>query len=185
MGMEHHEVYAEWEQHGRIDQTPEEFMEWLQQQDFETWHAIASSWNYDYGLAPIHWIVSQPACDFGTAVQVFGVEATNWLTTPSWEDLSHKNYQLSWKACDLIVKRWQSNDFANAGLKLSQASDGMRTYRIIEKKTKERGEHVIWNVPESVDKYTGARQATSKYTVMNGSLYWEVAYWAKQKGYPF
>ena len=35
------------------------------------WHAVATTWNWDLGLAPLFWIIRRPECDLATAMEVF------------------------------------------------------------------------------------------------------------------
>lgn len=55
-------------------------VDWLKEQTPDTWHRVASTWNYDHKNLPLVWILNQENCDRGTAAQVFGVEgAAEWL----------------------------------------------------------------------------------------------------------
>ena len=47
------------------------FAEWLQKGSPADWHQAADNWNWDYGLAPLQWIVSQPDCDLATALLIY------------------------------------------------------------------------------------------------------------------
>ena len=59
---------------------PEPVIEWLKGKSADDWHAIATSWNYDYGSEVLAWILEQEECDRGTAAHVFLTEAQgHWL----------------------------------------------------------------------------------------------------------
>ena len=56
------------------DYAPSEFVryaEWLRRADPDHRHLAALSWNWDYGLAPLLWIIRREDCDMATALHVF------------------------------------------------------------------------------------------------------------------
>lgn len=178
--MEEHELWCKWESEAAVNPPPQDLIAWLATQTPETWHAIASAWTYDSGCAPLLWIVQQPTCDFATGLTIFGVEGVNWITTPTWQELSHKDYQDSWKMCDIIVKRWIEDSFGSAEFTLASSSKGLEAYRIMEQRYSAAGKAITWDVPAFVDGYPGNRQAMSYVTWMNGALYWDFEVWKKQ-----
>ena len=44
----------------------------------DAWHIVATNWNWDYGRAPLLWIIRQKNCDIATALEVF------FLAEPSY-----------------------------------------------------------------------------------------------------
>jgi hypothetical protein len=46
------------------------YVKWLRSGTPDLWHQAARNWNWDYGVAPLAWIVAQPQCDLATAVLV-------------------------------------------------------------------------------------------------------------------
>lgn len=46
-------------------------IDWLKSRTPDDWHKVAADYNWDNGLAPLDWIVSQPLCDRATALLVF------------------------------------------------------------------------------------------------------------------
>jgi hypothetical protein len=47
------------------------YAKWLKQASLEERHMAACRWNWNFGLAPILWIIRQPDCDIATALQVY------------------------------------------------------------------------------------------------------------------
>jgi uncharacterized protein DUF4274 len=48
------------------------FARWLiAKSDPDAWHILAMAWNWDYGRAPLVWIIRQNNCDIATALEVF------------------------------------------------------------------------------------------------------------------
>ena len=45
----------------------------------EMWHQIAWNWNWDNGIEPLKWIISQPNCDKGTALLIY------WYSAPRFD----------------------------------------------------------------------------------------------------
>jgi len=39
--------------------------------DPDVWHILATRWNWDYGHAPLLWIIRQKNCDIATALEIF------------------------------------------------------------------------------------------------------------------
>jgi hypothetical protein len=55
------------------------FARWLiAMSDPDAWHIVATNWNWDYGRAPLLWIIRQNNCDIATALDVF------FLADPSY-----------------------------------------------------------------------------------------------------
>lgn len=48
-----------------------QFVAWLPTANPDEWHGVAASWNWDFGVQPLRWIVSQPACGIATAALIF------------------------------------------------------------------------------------------------------------------
>jgi hypothetical protein len=65
------------------DYSPEEFVKfaaWLKSADPDERHMAAMYCNWDYGIAPLLWIVRQPDCDIATAAYIFfGCEPSYYL----------------------------------------------------------------------------------------------------------
>ena len=47
------------------------YADWLRRADPDQRHVAALSWNWDYGLAPLLWIIRREDCDKATALHVF------------------------------------------------------------------------------------------------------------------
>jgi hypothetical protein len=56
-----------------------QFARWLiATPDPDAWHIVATTWNWDYGRAPLLWIIRRNNCDIATALEVF------FLAEPSY-----------------------------------------------------------------------------------------------------
>jgi len=64
-----------WAEHcspwGETEQRHVDFARWLIASDPDIWHLVATSWNWDYGHAPLVWIIRQERCDIATALEIF------------------------------------------------------------------------------------------------------------------
>jgi hypothetical protein len=71
------EMLLAWAKHCSpwTDYSPQRFVafaRWLiATPDPDVWHIVATHWNWDYGRAPLLWIVRQKNCDIATALEVF------------------------------------------------------------------------------------------------------------------
>jgi hypothetical protein len=78
------EMLLSWAEHCSpwTDSTPQTFVRfarWLMAtSDPDIWHIVATNWNWDYGHAPLLWIVRQKNCDIATALEIF------FLAEPSY-----------------------------------------------------------------------------------------------------
>jgi hypothetical protein len=71
------EMLLAWAEHCSpwTDYTPQRFVafaRWLiATPDPDVWHIVATNWNWDYGTAPLLWIIRQKNCDIATALEVY------------------------------------------------------------------------------------------------------------------
>ena len=78
------EMLLAWAEHCApwTDSSPQQFVafaRWLiATPDPDAWHIVAMNWNWDYGHAPLSWIIQQDNCDIATALEVF------FLADPSY-----------------------------------------------------------------------------------------------------
>lgn len=170
-----------WETEGKVGVSSDQLQDWMAKQSPDTWHKIAMSWQYDCEATPLLWMVNQPACDFGTACQIFGTEGHNWMTNPTWQELDHDSYRTSWKMCDKIIERWHANSFPTSELK--PATGVMKTHKLMESRHKDAGRSLTWVVPEHVYQYEGSREAQSQYASHDGQIYWDFDFWRKLAGF--
>jgi hypothetical protein len=47
------------------------YLAWLKENGPDEWHRWALAWNWDYGVELLEWIVAQPNCDKGTALDIY------------------------------------------------------------------------------------------------------------------
>ncbi len=84
----------------------------------DEWHAFATQWNWDNGLAPLIWIAKRPECDRATAAHIYwglGPEyfAKYGCEEPDpgyWDDLSYSTIQD-------IVERWERGFYRRSELR--------------------------------------------------------------------
>lgn len=75
------------------------FARWLiAKSDPDAWHILAMAWNWDYGRAPLVWIIRQNNCDIATALEIF------FLAEPS----SYFRYGNDRSS---VPAGWQTEDF--------------------------------------------------------------------------
>ena len=77
------------------------YAEWLQAASPDQWHQAAESYNWTYGSAPMHWIVSQRDCDLATAVLLYYLSGPSyyWEFTPgNVPDHAREGFPLVWTA---------------------------------------------------------------------------------------
>lgn len=80
------------------------YSHWLRTVGPAKWHAAADVWNWDYGTAPLRWIVAQPTCERATALMIFYAgEPDHTRKEPTDED----------ELLALIRHRWQTSGFAD------------------------------------------------------------------------
>ena len=175
------EQFMAWEAEAIVEIAPNQLEDWIAKQRPDTWHSIAMSWQYDYDPTPLLLIVNQPACDFGTACQLFGTEGHNWMTTPTWEELPYASSRTSWKMCDKIVERWHAGSFPTAELK--PTAGVLQTYKIMEPRHRAEGKSITWDVPEYVYQYEGSKDAQSQYASHEGQICWDFEFWRRAKGF--
>jgi len=71
------EMLLAWAEHCSpwTDYSPQRFVafaRWLiATADPDVWHIVATNWNWDYGTAPLLWIVRQKNCDIATVLEIF------------------------------------------------------------------------------------------------------------------
>ncbi len=95
------------------------FVPWLLAATPDERHAVAGSFNWDYGDAPLQWIIEQPDCDRATALMVF------WLDQP--ELFLHSRLPIPEEdegdLGDAIRRRWLAGFYTRAELAFDPAVD--------------------------------------------------------------
>ncbi|MEP3276262.1 MAG: DUF4274 domain-containing protein [Stappiaceae bacterium] len=181
-------IQLQWLEEARIDLPLNGIIQWLEKQNSDTWHVVATGWNWDHGSDPLHWIVSQPSCDMGTACYIFFIEASHWVKSLDPSELGHSSYRTGWKTCKKISDRWHKNDFNNRSLFPSREMSGndyvrsIGLYREREHKSLSSGEGLAWTVPNYVYDYRGTRVAESDYDFGDGELFENFSKWKTRLG---
>jgi len=91
----------------------QEYAKWLREGDTERWHDAAINWNWDYGVAPMWWIVNQPACDAATALEIF------YLNEPFYAGPRPPEEK---ELLDYVRERWKQGAFRIGEVRFDQPS---------------------------------------------------------------
>jgi hypothetical protein len=54
------------------DPDTDDLLEWLKERGPDDWHRSACTWNWDFDMGPMEWVLEQRECDAGTAITLFG-----------------------------------------------------------------------------------------------------------------
>ncbi|WP_406645467.1 DUF4274 domain-containing protein [Aliisedimentitalea scapharcae] len=151
-------------------------IDWLDQQNADTWHQVVMSWNYDHGSKVLSWMLQQDRCDQGTAAQVFLVEGDgHWL----WDALADPNKpQDDSHVCSVILKNWDRYKTADLQPKHRGISD--RLIALVEEKGNQ-GRYANTAL-QDIMRYTGKRQAASRFGSEDGQIVVALEHWAHAKG---
>ena len=151
-------------------------IDWLQQQDADTWHQVVLSWNYDHGDKVLPWILTQDKCDQGTAAQVFFVEGIgHWL----WDALADtKKAQDPDHLCSLVLKNWSRYRTSELKPNAQNIPDSLAKM-ILEKG--DQG-HFAGTPLSDIMRYCGTRETVSKFASEDGKIVIDLEYWIKSKG---
>lgn len=158
-------------------------IEWLETQSPDTWHVVAAGWNYDYRADPLLWIVSQPACDKGTALCVFLKEAYSWVKYRDPGGLN-EHYAICWKICQTVSRRWKEKHYGNfrfLPLGLGVSSDYSRYVKIFQSARanalKALG-MLPWDLPDDAFQLpSGLEEPDSIYSFGDNELRYSFKYW--------
>ncbi len=93
---------------------PQAMIDWLARQSPDVWHEVASNLNWDNSIRVLDWIVSQPACDRGTAARIFWYANPLYymraLATGEWRDADGLNLVTK------ILRNWKSGFYQSSAL---------------------------------------------------------------------
>ena len=158
-------------------------IEWLEKQSPDTWHVIATGWNYDYRADPLLWIVSQSACDRGTALCVFLKEASSWVKYPDPVGLN-EYYQICWGICEAVSRRWKeklypSFKFLPLGADLpSDYSQYVKIFKSARANAIEALGVLPWDLPDDAFQLpSGLKEPDSIYSFGDNELRYRLDYW--------
>ncbi|SLN22070.1 DUF4274 domain-containing protein [Pseudooctadecabacter jejudonensis] len=148
---------------------------WLSQQGPETWHVVATGWNYGYGVDPLRWILTQQACDRGTAAQVFLVEGMgHWL----WDVRANARvFDDDTHLCRLILDRWDSY-----GGSAFRPTVPVHENQYRDAKAMQDAPPLADTPLAQILDYQGEGQAVSKYEAMDGKIVQSFDRWLDGKG---
>ena len=154
----------------------DEIIEWLKQQDADTWHQVVMSWNYDHGDKVLSWILKQDKCDRGTAAQVFMVEGIgHWLG----EALQDPNKaQDPAHVCSLVLQNWSRYRTGELKPGYGKIPDWA------QKAIRENGNLGLYaNSPlQEITQFSGQRDAVSRYGSEDGKIVVDFEWWLQSKG---
>lgn len=91
------------------------FRAWLLEQSPRTWHQVALSWNWDYGIEDLDFILDQPSCDAGTALSLYTLSEPNYFAD-RFTSLKRIKEECPWEypVADFaarICERWAAGHF--------------------------------------------------------------------------
>lgn len=90
-------------------------IDWLSRQSPAEWHGLATAWDWEDGVAPLHWIIQQPECDRATALAIF------WESDPEYF-LSEDGSETPIADMDEeIVARWKSGQYSSGNFSFDPA----------------------------------------------------------------
>lgn len=146
-------------------------IEWLNEQDSDTWHNVVMSWNYDYGDEVLSWILKQDECDRGTAARIFLVEGLGrWLGD---EQLANDRNHL----CHIALSNWQRYKRGELHHGLEIPHDRKTWVNEVSKQA------CYANMPiQNIMNFTGKREAVSKYGSDDGKIVVAFKHWIKTQG---
>lgn len=149
---------------------------WLEQQTPDTWHKVVMNWNYDHGDAVLSWILTQPACDKGTAARVFRIEGLgHWLAEvladpAKADDTTH--------VCRIVLDNWHRYSAGELSPGAEEVPDWLQK-RLAEN----AGADIVANTPlHAVLAYKGTRDAVSEFASEDGKIVVDFDHWAKANG---
>ena len=92
----------------------EEVLKWLGQQTPETWHDVATGFNWGFGWQEVlGWIVEQPDCDLATALQIFAVS--------EYADIKNEKKSSGQIIISKIYDKIEAGRYSATGLKISKS----------------------------------------------------------------
>jgi hypothetical protein len=137
-------------------------VEWLEARgsDPDFWHCTALGWNWDAGVAELHWIAKQPTCEQATAswILIAGCGGTLWR---SRDECRHGNDKVFDMFSD-IAERWRSgfyrsNRLGFDGHFVQSFAEGVKLY----KKARARIDNPsVWSLPSAAFGPFAGRPAT-------------------------
>lgn len=87
-------------------------IDWLRVRQPDDWHRLALGWNWDHGLTPMQWIVTQTECDKATALHVFWLSAPDTvIECPDEATARKKHVGEEWPVLRDIVDRWSAGRY--------------------------------------------------------------------------
>jgi hypothetical protein len=152
----------------------ERIIDWLAQQDPDTWHKVAQGWNFDNGDDVLTWILDQDRCDRGTAAHVFLVEGVgHWL----WDVLGGHAAPDDPHLCKTVLKNWTRYQTGDLKHHYDIPQD---LFDLIAKKP----EHPLSHDPalRAILAYEGTRDAESIYESQDSQIVIDFDHWIKAKG---
>ncbi|EFO34065.1 conserved hypothetical protein [Roseibium sp. TrichSKD4] len=156
------------------EQVPK-IIEWLGYQTPDTWHQIVLTWNYDFSLEVLAWILEQENCDRGTAARVFLVEGVGYWIWDALDDEARAMDETH--VCNIVLRNWKR-------YKTSELKHGYDVpKKIIELvSNKSFTGHLAKSPVKEILDYDGKREANSKYASEDGKIVIDFDFWVKSKG---
>ncbi|WP_375280465.1 DUF4274 domain-containing protein [Pseudooctadecabacter sp.] len=147
---------------------------WLAQQGPDVWHAVATTWNYGYGVEGLRWILSQDQCDKGTSTHVFLVEGMGhwlWDVRQKQETFENKSH-----LCRIVLDNWSTYRSGDLRPTITAHANQLDTAR----KLADAPPFDTTPLAEIL-RYEGSRDAVSAYDSMDGQIVQSFDGWLAHK----
>lgn len=163
----------------RVEIPGNNLVNWLAQQTPDTWHAVLSNWNYDYGIQPLRWVVWQPQCDQATAASIFFTDALNWIGYPTLEGVP-RAYRKAWLLCKAIAFNWSRGRYPRAELNSSHDPERVTRYQRAIASIAAEGGILPFKISEEACRVFNGRRPVSDYTSMDGQVLYSFDAWKER-----
>ncbi|CAN7500206.1 DUF4274 domain-containing protein [Mesorhizobium sp. LjRoot246] len=163
----------------RVDIPGKNLVNWLAQQTPDTWHAVLSNWNYDFGIQPLRWVVWQPQCDQATAADIFFADALNWVGYPTLESVP-RAYRKAWLLCKAIARNWSRGRYKSAELNSRHDLETVKRYQRAVASIVADGGRLPFKMPDEACRIFEGRRSVSHYTSMDGEILYSFDAWKER-----
>lgn len=164
----------------RVSVPNDDLIAWLADQTPDTWHTVASGWNYDTEPTPLLWIARQERCDKATAANLFFTDACDWLSYPSIEVVP-PCYRAAWSVCKEVADRWSAGFYSRSQLRTRDLRHEIICYLRIVVTMQAKGEPIPFGIPDEAYGLHRGREAISDYTSSDSHIFYSFDAWRRQR----
>jgi hypothetical protein len=147
----------------------------IQQMGPDDWHEIVLRWDWDHGVAELNWLTSQRTCDRATAVLAL------CLGAPADVAMRRQRRHSDWRRESFVravAARLENGFYPKAELGLALPMRSLIAFEeqlAVARATNESP----WRLPDDLLIHPG-RKHRPRYTLTNGRVHFEYAYWLAQ-----